>query len=96
MSMFDHLDDLGDYTVRDLLREVDDLIDEKHELEDKVEDLEAQVLAIQLLRNGDVHLIEYIWKVLSDSGVDDSVKVEKIRQETEKWWYAVSPYDCGS
>lgn len=94
MSMFDNLDDLDyHYAIGDLLREVDDLIDEKNELEDRISDLEAQVHEIQMLRNGDVHLIEYIWKVVSDSGIESEDGINLIRQEVEKWWYGGKDYD---
>ena len=71
--------------IRDLEREIDAVLEEKRQMQEQIDDLNKQLLQIQLLRNGDGHLIGDILRI-ANSSKDPSNAVEAIRNAINRWY----------
>ena len=71
--------------IRDLEKEIDDVLKEKRQMQEQIDDLNKQLLQIQLLRNGDGHLIGDILRI-ANSSKDPSNAVEAIRNTINRWY----------
>lgn len=69
----------------DLEREIDAVLEEKRQMQEQIDDLNGQLLQIQLLRNGDGHLIGDILRI-ANSSKDPSNAVEAIRNAINRWY----------
>lgn len=71
--------------ILDLEKEIDDVLDEKKQMQEQIDDLNGQVLQIQLLRNGDGHLIGDILRIANGSK-DPSNAIIAIRNAIDRWY----------
>ena len=71
--------------ILDLEKEIDDVLDEKRQMQEQIDDLNGQLLQIQLLRNGDGHLIGDILRI-ANSSKDPSNAIEAIRNAINRWY----------
>ena len=69
----------------DLEREIDAVLEEKRQMQEQIDDLNGQLLQIQLLRNGDGHLIGDILRIVNSSK-DPSNAIEAIRNAINRWY----------
>jgi chromosome segregation ATPase len=71
--------------IKNLEDEIDSVLDEKKQMQDRIDDLNAQLLQIQLLRNGDGHLIGDILRI-TNSFKDPNNAIDAIRGAIDRWY----------
>ena len=78
--------------IKNLEDEIDSVLDEKQHMQEKIDDLNAQLLEIQLLRNGDGHLIGDILRI-ANSFKDPSNAIGAIRGSINRWYKGEIRYE---
>lgn len=71
--------------IKNLEDEIDSVLDEKKQMQEQIDDLNAQLLEIQLLRNGDGHLIGDILRIVNSSK-DQHNAIISIRNAIDRWY----------
>ena len=71
--------------ILDLEDEIDSVLDEKKKMQEQIDGLNAQLLEIQLLRNGDGHLIGDILRI-TNSFKDPNNAIDAIRGAINRWY----------